>query len=196
MKKYYSCLGLLLLLASSVQAQRTPQSPNKKQADPELDKRMEWILKDVEAGWNTFSVSDTFMYKYHPESVKWISQTIVSVPVRGYVSFAVTKGRERAIVKRKRLTVTIEGYSRFFMFASQYSINCASQEVWFTNWTDYDIDKKILGVLPDSWELTPQGKLQPTRIVLDSVEENLFNVLCRNYYSPTERNQKKALLGY
>jgi hypothetical protein len=188
MKRYCSCLAFILIVASIVLAQKTPQGSEKKQPDPDFEKHVDWITKDLEAGWDTFSVSDTFMYKYDPKSIEWTSQTTVNVQIRGYVSFGLAKGRAHVIEERRRLRLSIESYVHFDMFAAQFALNCASQEVTSAHWTDYDIDRGVIGELPVS---------QRVKIVPGSVEENLFNVLCLdNFQSPTQRLPKRAHLGY
>ena len=156
------CLLLSILLGLSVgftdfgQNRGRPVAPKK--TDPETEKHLDWIIRDVEAGWSTYSLSDNFMFKYDLKSLEWISQT------------------------------TVTGYDHYDLSAAQMTLDCSLKEVKASSWTDYDISRARVGGLPDSPAI---------RILPGSVEENLFNILCReNYESPTHRLPKKALLGY
>jgi len=179
-------LGLSLSFTDFGQNRRRPAAPEK--TDPETEKHLDWIIKDVEAGWSTFSLSDNFMFKYDPRSLEWISQTTLTARIREYPAFGLAKGRAQVIEERKSRELDVKGYDHYDMSAAQITLDCASKEAKSSLWKDYDINRAMVGDLPDSPAI---------RILPGSVEENLFNILCReNYESPTHRLPKKALLGY
>jgi hypothetical protein len=181
-------LGLVLAFPLIAQNRRRTK-PAPKKMDPEKEMHLDLLLNDLDAGWRTYSSGANLMYKYQPKTVEWTSENTAMVETRVYVGMPMTPSRNEVIENRKQRGLSIRGYEHFDISDVRWELDCDAKQIRFTSWIDYDVHRyKLDSVTEPS---------QKTAIVPDSVEENLFNIVCRNnYQAPNYRSSKKSFLIY